>query len=76
MENVFYIEEYCERLDMTIIFKYSLVNDATIEKISGFYYGKPSKEATEQFKEKNYMITEKDLYNDIKNELKVGEYYE
>lgn len=55
MENIKieYYQEYIQKLDITVIIKEIHQGEKIIQKISGFYYGVPSLEGMEQFKDKN-----------------------
>ena len=55
--KIIYEQDYCSRLDVTIIMEYIKNGNNILKKrVSGFYYGEPDLNCLIKFKENNELI--------------------
>lgn len=55
--TITYEQDYCPRLDVTIIMEYIRKGDSLLkQRVSGFYYGTPDLNGLIKFKENNELI--------------------
>ena len=59
--TITYEQDYCPRLDVTIIMEYIRKGDDLLQqRVSGFYYGQPDLDGLIEFKEDNKIILKKE----------------
>jgi hypothetical protein len=59
-KEIYLTSSYVPSLDITIIMESIWLNgDLISDEIKGFYYGKPSKDATDMFKDKGVIVHHK-----------------
>ena len=70
--NKTFKQVYSKDLDMTLIYERKREEKGLREQISGFYYGKPTLDGLEQFKDKNYIYRDEEWLEMEREDLVKG----